>query len=530
MPVRTVAQHLLDFLAKYEVDTLYGVTGDAVFPIFDALGNQNSIRYIGASNEANAAFMASYQAKLTGRLGVCVATSGPGTANLVNGLADAYFDGAPVLAITGQIASDKIGTGAKQDVNQQELLQAVTTSSQLAVNPTSVLSVVARAVETAISKKTVAHVAIPQDILSQTLDTSLPEIDVRALTDQTTGYAGPLDQVISALENCNNPVIVFDNKDKSLKRPLEELANRLGAGIILTQQSKGLLPDEHPLVLGGMGEAYVPALLSELDCRLQVGSSSFEQKYFPTNSTIIQLVDKPSLIDFKETHLAISGNIGEILTAIKDHLQQKDNQYWQEKIKQEKANRKNIIQEQKSNLAQPIHPGYLMSVLSETIPQDAVIVSDIGAFAHWFDSFFEAHGQTVLISSHWRSMGSGFPGALGAALNTDKPVIALVGDGGLTTALGEIPTAAKHDIPVTVVVANNFLYELERTRMEHQGQNPVGVDILTPDFAAVACHCGAQGKQIKNPQELKEQLSEAIGSTKPTIVDVHLAQVPLPFA
>lgn len=530
MPPLNLAQQLLNLLQKNGINMIFGVTGDVVFPLFDALSHQKDFRFIATSHEANAAFMASFQAKLTGQTAVCVATSGPGIANLINGLADAYFDKAPVLAITGQVASQKIGTGTKQDVNQQKLLQAVTYSSELVTSSEAALPVVARALEMAISQKTVTHVSIPEDLFSQSTGTDIPAIDTRTLAGQSSGFSGLIDEAITTMQNAQNPLIVVGIGNKELRNPIEKLAESLGAGIIVAQQAKGIVPDHHPRVLGGMGEAYIPEILNESDCILQIGTASYEKKYLPAGINTIQLVADTGEIDYKQTNLAVMGNILDILNAVLSKIEPAEKKAWQEKIAQQKDKLNNMISEQRNNKTSPIHPAHLMVRLCELVPADAVIVCDIGGYIHWFDSYFQANDQTVLISSLWRSMGSGLPGALSASLHQpDKKVIALVGDGGLLMCLGELATAVKYKIPVTIIVANNHLYEFEKLRMEHQGLNPFGVDIHVPDFAALAKSFGVEGKKVTNPDELGPLVTESLNTPGPVVLDVQLSQAPLPF-
>lgn len=527
----TVAQELIGLLQKAGVDTVYGVTGDAVFPFFDALGRQQEgMRFIGTSTETSAAFMASYHAKLTGRLGVCIATSGPGAANLVNGLADAYFDQAPVLAITGQVASNQIGTGAKQDINQQQLFQAVTSFSQLVTSGETAVHVVARAIEKAMCESTVAHVSIPRDIFQHAPAAPVPNINMQVYQWRGGGFTGNIDDAVNMLRNAQNPLVVVGASDRSLRQSVENLADRLGAAIVVAQQAKGFVPDDHPRVLGGMGEAYIPSIIKEVDCILQIGTASFEAKYFAANVRMVQLVHSTGAIDYTRTQHALMGSIADAITALLDKLEPVANQGWQEQIAHEKENRNHMISEQRQNSASPIHPGHLMTVLTELVPTNALIVCDIGAYVHWFDSYFKAQEQTVLISSHWRSLGAGLPGALSAALQqSERRVIALVGDGGMMASLGELSTAVKYKIPVSIVVANNHHYEIERVKMEHQGLMPVGVEIKAPDFAALASSCGAIGKRVHTSDELRATLSEALGSDGPVVLDVQLARTGLPF-
>lgn len=530
MASSNIAHQILDFLQKNGVNIIYGVTGDVLFPFFDAFSHKKDLKFIGTSHEANAAFMASYQAKLTGKVGVCVATSGPGVANLINGLADAYFDKAPVLVITGQVASPKIGTGAKQEVNQQKMLQAVTYSSQQAASNAAVLPIVARSLEMAIVNQTVTHVSIPMDMFTQAGSTDLPAIAPSTLSQWGNGYTGLLEEAVPIMQNAQNPLIVVGVGKKELRSQLEKLAESLGAGIVVAQQAKGVIPDNHPRVMGGIGETYIPGILKETDCIIQIGTTSFEKKHLPTGINTIQLVDDTGAIDYQQSNLAVMGNLMDILKSILERVEPVENKPWQEKIAQEKNNLTNLITEQRQNKTSPIHPAHLMTVLNELAPADSIIVCDIGGYVHWFDSYFQAKDQTILISSHWRSMGSGLSGALSVSLNQpEKKAIALVGDGGLLMSLGEIATAVKYKIPVTIIVANNHLYELEKVRMEHQGLNPFGVDIHVPDFAALAKSFGAEGKKITNPEELALSIKESLSMPGPVVLDIQLAQVPLPY-
>lgn len=527
-----LAEGLIGLLRACGVETIYGVTGDAVFPFFDALAKQGEwgIRFVGATDETAAAFMASYHAKLTGRLGVCVASSGPGAANLVNGLADAYCDGAPVLAITGQVALDKLGTGAKQEINQQLLLASVTASSEMILSGGTAMVVLHRAIAKALRERTVTHVTIPQDLFQH--ETSFPAsaADVPALSWQPGGFSGHIDEAVQRLQGAHNPLLLVGEGNVALREPVERLADVSGAAMILAQQAKGLLPDEHPKVVGGVGEAYLPDILQEVDCVVQIGTVAFEKQYIDPNVPTVQLVEKSDAVDQPRADVVLMGNLWDILGTLSERLAHNENAAWQEKISQEKLRRSRMIAEQRANESQPLHPAHVMTVLSEVVPDHAVIVCDIGAHVHWFDSYFTAKEQTVLISSHWRSLGAGVPGAIGAALaQPERKVLALVGDGGMLASLGVLCTAAKHTVPITVVVMNNRRYEIEQVRMEHQGMTPIGTDLPEPNFAAVAAGCGVWGRKVATHDELLSALTEALQVEGPALVDVHVAQVELPF-
>lgn len=526
-----VAEGILELLRVCGVHTIYGVTGDAVFPLFDALAKQGEggIRFIGATDETAAAFMASYHAKLTGELGVCVASSGPGAGNLVNGLADAYFDGAPVLALTGQVASGKLGTGAKQEIDQQKLFSAVTKSSHIVVNGAAALHAVLRLAALAARERTVTHVAVPEDVWQQEIPAA-PAVDVRTFAQEAGGFAGDLDEAVRQLRQAKRPLLVVGQRDVALREAVERLADVWGAGIVMAQQAKGLLPDEHPRVLGGVGEAYLPAAFHEADCVLQVGAVTFEKQYVDPNVTTVQALDKPDAIDPRRGSLALVGNLREILAALRDRLTLNDNAEWQEQISREKLHRSGLIDEQLANTSQPLHPAHVMAVLGDLVPADAVIVCDIGAHVHWFDSYFMANEQAVLISSRWRSLGAGLPGAIGAALaQPERTVVALVGDGGMLASLGALCTAVKYAVPVTVVIVNNRRYEIEAERMARRGMEPEGIDVPEPDFSALAASCGAWSRKVTSHDELTAAWHESRDVSGPVVLDVHVARAELPF-
>ncbi len=527
--LKTVAQSLLDLLQKNGVKNIYGVTGDTIFPLFDVLSEYDQLKFIGTIHETSAAFMASYQAKLTGEIGICVATSGPGIANLTNGLADAYFDQAPVLAITGQVSQNKIGTKAKQYLNQQTLLKSITYSSEMVASTETLIPIVSEAIENALSKKTVTHVSIPEDLFGQQINKNIPILDNRNYVKKVSGFSGQFEEAVSLLQEANQPLIIIGVKDKQLKEYLENLAERTGAAIIISQQAKGIIPDKHSRVIGGIGEAYVPAIIEDVDLILQIGSASYEKKFLPEGKKTIQIVKNQGNIDYDRAEVIIKGDVMNILKELLENINPAVNEQWEEKIGSEKEQLNNLINEEYNRST--VTPGYLMTVLSEKVAEDAIIVCDIGAFTHWFDTYFQASRQTILLSSNWRSMGSALPGAISASLSNDneKQVIVLTGDGGLLVSLNELATAVKYQLPVTIIVANNNIYEIEKLKMENKNFKPFGIDMRVPDFAELAKSFGAQGLISEEPEKPGLLIEESLNIDKPVVLDVKIEEAQLPF-
>lgn len=527
----TLADELIKFFVKNDLTTIFGVLGDAVFSFFDALGKQNAIQFYGASSETCAAFMAAYYAKLTGQAGICVATSGPGATSLLNGLADAYFDKAPVLAITGQVSTSKIGTSAKQYLNQQSLMQSVTKASELVTNANSVIPCIAKALVQAVQGKTVAHVSIPIDLFAQNIAANkLPKIALKASTRWGSRFAADLEDTTLLLETAQRPIIIIGKGEQGLTEPLINLAEKAGAGIIVAQQVKGVRPDSHPLVLGGIGEAYIPSLLAQADIILLIGTASFEAKFLPGGVKLIQLVEDEDDLDFAILTKSIVGETRQVLKALNQRVSPKLNQTWKNKIALEKQQQESFFGEQKQAKNSQVHPAYLMTTLSKVLPKDSIIVCDIGSFMHWFDTYFQAEKHKILISHQWRSMGYGLAGAVGACVaQRDKKVFALMGDGGLLMSLGEFATLVKYNLPITIVVANNQEYNLEKSKMEAQGLTPFGYKISPPNFAALAQAFGLEGRTVNTRDQLEAVLQESLNKSKPFLIDVNLASVSLPF-
>ncbi|MGE5578201.1 MAG: thiamine pyrophosphate-binding protein [Syntrophothermus sp.] len=540
-----VADTILAILADRGVKSIYGVSGDAIFPLLDALSRQDRIKYYGTAFEAGAAFMASYEAKLTGKPGVCVATSGPGVANLINGLADAYFDRAPVLAITGQVGTRVLGTNAKQYFNQQQLVKTFARKSDLVVNPEAVIPLLLSALETAAQEKTVVHLSVPEDVFqmpapdarwprvdgqSTTMDDNLDDnLDGNLNANSTGDLAASLDQTASQLNNAQRPLLIVGRRNQGIGKSSIALAEKIGAGIVIAQQAKGVLPDDHPLVLGGIGEAYAPKALAKADTLLLIGDASFEWDFLPKNAPLIQLVDTPDLLAHGRIDRSVIGNLHQLLKLLLEKAAPRKNQSWLDEIALEKKALDQQLSVDAQNNQTPIHPARLIAALSKTVAKNAIISSDIGGFMHWFDRGFRAREQTLLISSHWRSMGSGIPAAISAKIACpEKQALALIGDGGFLMSMGELLTAVKYRLPIAVVVANNHQYGLEKHKMQARGMTSVGNDILAPDFSAFANASGAKGFRVEKPEQLEDTLNTALNCGEPAVVDAQLADIPLP--
>ncbi len=525
-----VADAILALLAAKGIKHIFGVSGDAIFPLLDSLARQDTIKYYGTASEIGAAFMASYQAKLTGWPGVCIATAGPGTASLVNGLGDAYFDKAPVLVITGQVEQKKIGTKAKQYFHQQQLMRNVADKSELITTPSAVGPVLTEAFETAIVRGTVAHLSVPKDVLeAPAVDFPLPTLGNHSWST-VSGMTTAFEETTDLLKKSQRPVIIVGMQKKSIRREVLSLAEKIGAALIPAQQVKGAVPIEHDLVLTGLGEAYVPQVLNEADLILLLGDAGFDIGFFPKTAPIVQLAETTDVLHYGTIKVGVTGNIGLLLKLLFDRVSKvfKGNLSWREAIKKERSTARQAAQ-QMIDSCPGIHPAQLIEQMDKTLTSNAVITLDTGSFMHWVDFALNPRDRDILMSSHWRSIGLGIPAAIGACIaQPERQVIALTGDGGFIQSMSELLTAVKYKLPIKIVVIKNGVYALEKDRMQAHGMLPFGNNLQVPDCAAFAQACGAAGYKIKKTADLHPVLSEAIALDKPAVIEVEAADVPLP--
>ncbi|HOV79562.1 MAG TPA: thiamine pyrophosphate-binding protein [Bacillota bacterium] len=524
-----VADVILAQLSEWGVQRIYGVLGDAVFPLFDALGRQDRIKFVAAVHETNAAFMATYDARMTGELAVCTASAGPGAVSLLNGLADAFMDGVPVLAITGQVDTKDMGFYTKQYFDQQAVFSFFSKNTSLLADPHAVVKVLTRAVRAACLESSVAHVSVPGDVFKKTVSVETVPANLVKIRS-TPVFSGNQESIYAAVRNAQRPVIVAGKGSRAVKDQVLELAYKTGAGIVEAHGLKGIIGGRHELYLGGIGEAYLPPIVREADCLIIVGDVSHEMKFIPESSKIVYLGEHPGNIPVNAA-AAATGDLGLLTEALLYRLgRQVLNREWFERVKGESHSGRQALPPLTEN-AVPLHPLKVMASLGGTVPQDAIIALDIGEFAHWFDRGFLGDRQEVLISGKWRSTGCGLPAAIGAKLACpDWTVVAIVGDGGFLASMSELLTCVRHNLDITTVVIKNGIYSLEKNKMSAEGLNPFGYELHNPDFVQFAKSCGAEGFRIEDPADIEKTVRFALQLGKPVLLEIICAAVSLPNA
>lgn len=535
MEVRTVAELITDQLAAWEIKTVYGVCGDAIFPLLDTLVRQEAVEFFPAVHEFSAAYMAVTEARLTGRPAVCTATSGPGVVNLLNGLAEAYRDRVPVLAITGDVKSTALGLNVKQGIDQQQLLAAVSGCSKAVRTPSEVLPMLQETMQTAIEQQTAAHVSIPHDLFKMPAAGSvlalLPELKPGLPPELLP--AEQLRQFTDLLQTHSRPLLLAGQESRDAAAEITGLAETLGAGIILSQGAKGLIPGTHPRVLGGLGEAYIPSPLNGADIIVLSGSAPYELSYLPAHVPVLQIVSRPEYITAAPSPPAagLVGNIRDCLQALISALAgYRPAPEWPDILTTSHRDWLQQVAEDSRDRSIPLTPRRLAAELNRLLAPDAILTMDVGEFMHWFDRSFTGHRQRLLLSDYWRCMGSALPAAIAAKrLRPDKQVAAITGDGGFAMSMYELTTAVKNRLPVTVIIFNNGQYALEKHKMLAANLTPVGTDLTNPDFVLFARACGADGYSIEDPLQLSRLLPEALNSDRPTLIDIKVSAPAPPF-
>jgi pyruvate oxidase len=558
----TTAQFLIEQLLAWGVERIYGVIGDATLHLLDALARDGRIQYIAAAHEGAASLMASAEGKLTGRIGVCIATSGPGIANLLNGLGDAHMDGTSVLAITGQVGTDQIGTKVKQYIDQQRVAEPFTGLTRLLANPLALPEMLLECLTYSTLQGGVSHLSVPKDLWTKQLRAAVrpympfmhqpvyaPDDEVRELSVMLAG--------------AERPVLLVGRGIEHVQAEVRQLAERMNAPVVTTLPARPYFPNDHELYSGGLGQAGSEAssqLLGEADLIAILGATWWPKEYAPsgTRAKIVQIdavpsniglghpVDKGVVGDLRHLlprvvelvcgtgHAASSGEDAESKgqASAVGTSSSPDRSVWLRRVIAVRQAWKQQIEMEadQPGTGTPIKPQHLIRAISRAAAPDAVIAVDTGDHTLWFNRIFQAQPQQrVLVSGRWRTLGFALPAAIAAqAAEPRRQVIALAGDGGVVQTIMELGTAVRYGLPVILIVCRNGSYAMEKHRMEQGGLEPLGARLESPDFAAIARACGGEGWQADTPDRLEACLREALAARKPAVIDVHIDDTPVP--
>ncbi len=522
-----VSDLLLKVLHNHGVKQLFGIPGDAINDVTDAIRRQNSIDFVQVRHEETGAFAASAQAKLTGGLAACMGTSGPGAIHLLNGLYDAKMDHAPVVAITGQIATDYIGSEYHQEVDLKSLFADVAVFNEELVNVEQMPDLIMAACRAAITENGVAHLSLPTNMSGLKVG-GVDKSRLVPLGCPSVSLPDPklCREAAELISQAERPVIFAGIGCRDARPELLALAERIKAPIVRSLRGKDVIDDEHPLCIGGVGLlGGSPAVHAFADCDLLImaGTDFPYREFYPENAKYIQIdtvaqhigrrhrVDVGLVGDAKSTLARLTVEVPETSERkFFDHAL-KSMGVWTRRQERTRTSEK-----------EPITPARLIREVSDRAPADTIFLCDTGTSTAWTARHLSVgEGQRYALSGGLASMAFALPAAIGAQLAyLERTVIAIAGDGGFGMLMQDFVTAVRYDLPIVVVVLNNGKLGFITLEQEGAGLPDYGTELANPDFAKFAESCGGTGVTITKPEEIGPAIDRAIASSKATVLNV----------
>jgi pyruvate dehydrogenase (quinone) len=533
---KTAADIMVETLIDWGVDTIFGLPGDGINGIMESLRtNNDTISFVQVRHEEAAAFAACAYAKFTGKLGVCLATSGPGGIHLLNGLYDAKLDGQPVLAITGHTYHDLIGTSYQQDVDLDKLFIDVAVYNQRIMGPSHVRAVTNMACRHAHVRRGVSHVTFPVDLQEQPFEEDehskkkVPGHSA-AMAVRTVQIPPPsqLDQAAEILNRGQKIVVLAGRGALGATTELESLADTLAAPVVKAYLGKGAVPDDSPFTTGGiglLGTAPSEVALEECDTLLMVGTSFPYMEFLPKHDQAvgIQIDDDPTRLGLRyPVALGLAGDAKATLEGLLPRLDRKTDRSFLEQAQAGMQEWWQLIEERASRDGMPMKPQVVAWELSKRLADDAIICGDSGTNTTWLARYIKVRrNQMVSGSGNLATMASGLPYAVGAqTAYPDRQVVALVGDGGFSMLMAEFATAVKHGLPIKVLIfKNNTLGQIKWEQMVFLGNPEYGVALQEIDFVTFAEACGGTGFHIEEPGQAGPILDQALATPGPVVIE-----------
>lgn len=543
----TAADVLIESLMDWGVEVIFGLPGDGINGIMEALRiRQDRVRFIQVRHEESAAFMACSYAKYTGKLGVCLATSGPGGIHLLNGLYDAKLDNQPVLAITGLQFHDLVGTYTQQDVALDKLYMDVAVYSERIMGPTHVENVADLACRMATAYRSVAHITFPVDFQEEEVKSrqrssrNIPHhsSDVEARSAHLPNSA-ELRQAAEVLNKGKKVAILAGRGALDATDELEKTAELLGAPIIKALLGKAAVPDDSPYTTGGIGLLGTrPSQDAMEDCdTLLIVGSSFPYIEFmpkPDQAKGVQIELDPKRIGLRfPVDVGLVGDSRNTLRELIPLLQKKEDRSF---LKAAQAGMKdwwNVMEERGKRQDKPMKPQVVAWELGKLLRNDAIVSCDSGTITSWWARQVPVkRGQMHSLSGNLATMACGLPYVIAAQVAyPNRQCVAFVGDGGFSMLMADFVTAVKYKLPIKVVIIkNNTLGQIKWEQMVFLGNPEFGVELHPIDFAEFAHACGGIGFTVEDPSECGRVLTEFLDAPGPAVLQavVDPFEPPLP--
>ena len=526
----TIAQQLATTLEQAGVQRIWGVTGDSLNGLNDALRKMETIDWMHVRHEETAAFAAGAEAAATGKLAVCAGSCGPGNLHLINGLYDCHRNHVPVLAIAAHIPSSEIGLSYFQETHPQELFKECSHFVELVSNPAQMPEVLHRAMRAAILQRGVAVIVIPGDVALLEVDagkTAWPVLNPPRLMPSEQD----INRLATLLADSKAVTLMCGSGCAGYHDEVVALADMLSAPVVHALRGKEHVEWDNPFDVGmtgliGFSSGYHAML--NCDTLILLGTDFPYRQFYPTNARIVQVDINPQALGRRTAlDLGIAADVGETIRELLPQLKRRtDRHFLKDSLKHYAKAREGLDDLAKpSQPGRPIHPQYLTQVLSELADEDAIFTADVGTPTVWAARYLKMNGKRRLIGSfNHGSMANAMPQAIGAqAAYPTRQVISLSGDGGFAMLMGDFISLAQLGLPVKVVVYDNATLGFVAMEMKASGYLDSGTQLQNPDFAAMANAMGVKGIRVDSAEQLEPALREALAHDGPVLVDVVTA-------
>ncbi|MFE4593225.1 pyruvate dehydrogenase [Streptomyces laurentii] len=529
MAKQNVAEQFVDILVRAGVQRLYGVVGDSLNPVVDAIRRTDGIDWIQVRHEETAAFAAGAEAQISGRLAACAGSCGPGNLHLINGLYDAHRSMAPVLALASHIPSSEIGLGYFQETHPDQLFRECSHYSELISNPGQMPRLLHTAIQHAVGQGGVSVVSLPGDIAAQ----PAPEQTAATalVTSRPTVRPGDaeIDALVRMIDSADRVTLFCGSGTAGAHEEVMSFAERVKAPVGHALRGKEWIQYDNPYDVGmsgllGYGAAYEAT--HECDLLLLLGTDFPYNAFLPDDVRIAQVDVRPEHLGRRSRlDLAVWGDVRETLRCVIPRVRAKnDRRFLDKMLKKHAAILEGVVKAytRKVDKHVPIHPEYVAAVLDELADDDAVFTVDTGMCNVWAARYLSPNGRRRIIGSFSHgSMANALPQAIGAQFtDPERQVVSMSGDGGFTMLMGDFLTLVQYDLPVKVVLFNNSSLGMVELEMLVGGMPSYGTTNKNPDFAAVARAAGAYGVRVEKPKQLAGALKDALRHRGPALVDI----------
>ncbi|WP_406357604.1 pyruvate dehydrogenase [Streptomyces sp. NBC_01635] len=529
MAKQNVAEQFVDILTRAGVKRLYGVVGDSLNPVVDAVRRNSAIDWVHVRHEETAAFAAGAEAQITGRLAACAGSCGPGNLHLINGLYDAHRSMAPVLALASHIPSSEIGLGYFQETHPDQLFRECSHYSEMISSPQQMPRLLDSAIQHAVGRSGVSVVTLPGDIA----DRAAPEkaAETALVTSRPTARPGDaeIDRLVDMIDEAEKVTLFCGAGTRGAHAEVMEFAQKIKSPVGHALRGKEWIQYDNPYDVGmsgmlGYGAAYEAT--HECDLLILLGTDFPYNAFLPDDVKIVQVDVRPEHLGRRtKLDLAVWGDARETLRCLIPRVRTKDNRKFLDRMLKKHADAlEGVVKAytRKVDKHVPIHPEYAAAVLDELADEDAVFTVDTGMCNVWAARYISPNGRRRVIGSFSHgSMANALPMAIGAQFtDRGRQVVSMSGDGGFSMLMGDFLTLVQYDLPVKVVLFNNSSLSMVELEMLVAGLPSHGTALKNPDFAAVARACGAHGVRVEKPKELAGALKAAFKHKGPALVDI----------